>query len=359
MDLKKIVFPLLSIIIGLAIFAVVIGYAGIENILEVFRSTSLFYLFLFFVVTTAIMLLSVYRWQIVLKSFEYDVSFMPLLSYDVIGYAVSYLTPTARTGGVPLRAYLLKKQKVPFAEGMSSVALDKAMELIVNFLFAVFAVLIFILPLNIPASIKILSVTASLFILGLVLLFFFSLYFKKGFFSTAFKLFNFIPQFELMKKLRRKSRKLELYVHFFLRYRWKSSLACSLISVLIFVLMVLESKFGLLAIGYDAPLAYVFLIMAATAIAGLVPIPATLGILEMSEASVFLMLGINPYIGIAFALLVRAKDIIWTAAGVVLLSHTGINLFNLFIKNNKRKKNEKGLRSRGMEGAQAKIKDWF
>jgi uncharacterized protein (TIRG00374 family) len=337
MNLKKIVFPLLSIAIGLGIFSVVIGFAGIENILEVFKSTSLFYLFLFFVVTTLIMLLSVYRWKIVLMSYGYKVSFMKLLSYDFIGYAVSYLTPTARTGGVPLRAYFLKKQNVPLAEGLSSVAVDKSMELIVNFLFAVFAVLIFIFPLNIPSGFKIVSITFSLVILGLVLLFFFRLYFKKGFFSTAFKLINFIPQFELMKKLRRKARKLELYVHFFLRYRWKSFLICSLISVFIFVLMVLESKFGLLAIGYDAKIAYVFLIMAAIAVAGLIPIPATLGVLEVSEASVFLMLGINPYIGIALALIVRAKECLWTALVLVLLSNTGIKLFNLLINNRKNK----------------------
>lgn len=340
MDLKKIFFPLISIVIGLGVFVLVIGYAGIENILEVFKSTSLLYLFLFFVVTTLIMLLCVYRWEVVINSFGYDVSYLHLLSYGVIGFAVSYLTPTARTGGVPLRAYFLKKQRIPLAEGLSSVALDKAMELIVHFLFAVFAILIFIFPLNIPSSFKIFSIAISLMLLGLTLLFFFRLYFRKGFFSTAFKLFNFIPRFGFIKRLRRKARKLELYIHFFLRYRWRSFILCSLVSALIFILMVLEARFGLLAIGYDANLAYVFLIMAAIALAGLVPIPASLGISEISEASLFLMLGINPYIGIAFALIVRIKDFLWTAAGLVLLSHTGINLFSPFIKNNKRKRHE-------------------
>lgn len=340
MDWKKVFFPLISVVIGLGVFALVIGYAGINNILEVFKSTSLLYLFLFFVVTTSIMLLCVYRWKVVIKSFGYDVSFLHLLRYDVIGYAVSYLTPTARTGGVPLRAYFLKNERIPLPEGVSSVALDKAMELAVNFLFAVFAVLIFIFPTNLPTNFKIFSVTVSLILLGIMFLFFFNLYFKRGFFSTAFKLFNFIPRFRFIRRLMRKVRKLELYIHFFLRYRWKSFIKCSLISLLTFILVILESKFGLLAIGYDAKIAYIFLVMVAVGMAGLVPIPASLGILEFSEASLFLMLGINPYIGIAFALLIRLKDFIWTAAGLVLLSYTGVNLFSIFIKNKRKRKYE-------------------
>lgn len=340
MDLKKIFFPLVSIILGLGVFVLVIGYAGVENILEVFKSTSILYLLLFFVVSTLIMLLCVYRWKVAIRSFGYDVSYLHILNYGIIGYAVSYLTPTARTGGVPLRAYFLRKEKIPLTEGLSSVALDKAMELAVNFLFAVFAVLIFIVPINVSYRFKILSIAVTLSLLGIVLLFFFNLYFKRGFFSTAFRLFNFIPRFKFIRRWMRSVRKLELYVHFFLRYRWKSFIKCSIISALTFVLMVLESKFGLLAIGYDAKISCVFLVMAAVAIASLVPIPATLGILEVSEASLFLMLGINPYIGIAFALIIRLKDFLWTAAGLVLLSNTGINLFNLFIKNNKRRRHE-------------------
>ena len=339
MDLKKVFFPLLSILIGLGVFALVIGYAGVRNILSVFKSISIFYLFMFFLVTTLIMLLSVFRWQIILRSYGYNVAFIPLFCYNICGYAVGYLVPTPATGaGVPLRAYLLKKQKIPMAEGLSSIAVDKAMEIAVNFLFAVFAVLIFILPLNISPGFKNFSVIFSFIVFGLVLLFFINLYFKKGFFSTAFRLFNFIPQFALVKSIRKEIRKLELYIHFFLRYRWKSFMLCSMLSVLVFKLMVFESKFGLLAFGYDAKLAYVFLAMAAIGIAVMLPIPAALGVLEVSQASMFLMLGINPYIGIAFALVIRLKDFIWTAIGLVLLSNTGINILNLMVKDKRRKK---------------------
>ena len=101
--------------------------------------------------------------------------------------------------------------------------------------------------------------------------------------------------------------------------------------------MIFESKFGLLAIGYDASIAQIFLVMATIALASMVPIPANLGILEASEAYLLIILKINPYMGIAFALLVRLKDVRWTGIGLVLLSHTGVNIFALLLKNNKDK----------------------
>ena len=76
------------------------------------------------------------RWWFILRGQGYQVPFFRLLGYRLAGFGVSYFTPGPHFGGEPLQIYLLEKRhQLPRSTAVASIALDKSLELWVNFAF--------------------------------------------------------------------------------------------------------------------------------------------------------------------------------------------------------------------------------
>ena len=97
--------------------------------------------------------------------------------------------------------------------------------------------------------------------------------------------------------------------------------------------MFLEFKFALLVFGFEANPVQIILALSMVGFAYMMPIPAALGILEASEASMFTLLGINPGIGVAVSLLIRARDTIMMGLGLGSLSHYGLRIAKVASEN--------------------------
>ncbi len=79
--------------------------------------------------------LEAYGWKLTLGSYTDRVSFLKLLAVRTAGEVVNMTTPTAYVGGEPLKAYLLKRDHVPFVDGLASVILAKTVMSIAQVLF--------------------------------------------------------------------------------------------------------------------------------------------------------------------------------------------------------------------------------
>src|SRR3989338_5943987 len=121
---KTLVANFLSLVIGFAVFALVIKLAGLENVLGAVRGFSPIYFAPFLVVSGALFWAATYRWKIVLSGEGVDVPFRTLLKYKFVVFSINYFTPAARLGGEPLKVLLLKKQRIKSSKSFASVVVD-------------------------------------------------------------------------------------------------------------------------------------------------------------------------------------------------------------------------------------------
>ena len=84
-----------------------------------------------------------WRWWLVLRALGFNLSYPLLASYQLVCSSISYFTPGPHFGGEPLQVYLLsRRHAVPGPLATASVALDRLLEVLVNFSFLVAGVVI-------------------------------------------------------------------------------------------------------------------------------------------------------------------------------------------------------------------------
>jgi uncharacterized protein (TIRG00374 family) len=334
-NVKKIVSLAISVILGTALFTFITSHIGIGEIINSFKSFSFIKFLFYFSVSLTIVVVVVLRWSIILRSQGYKISFFKLMLYRMAGYAVSYLTPSAHVGGEFARAYLLKREGVPFSRGFTSIIIDKSLEITSDIFFASVGAIIILLTFNVSLQLKVLlTVVLSLLIL-LVVTFYHRMYYGKGFFTTIFRILK-LHKIRFLMKYEKILEEVELHTKRFFNHNIRTLVSASIISCFLWVLMIIEYKLAILLLGYNAPLAVVFLSLSMVGLAYIIPIPAALGVLEAGQFSIFTILGIQASIGVALGFLVRIRDLIWTFAGIIILSYYGLN-FLIAMKDNLKK----------------------
>ena len=82
------------------------------------------------------------RWWLILRALGQRVPYLRLSAHRLGAFGVSYFTPGTQFGGEPLQVYLIDEgHAVPLAIAITSVTLDKTIELLVNFSFLVAGVI--------------------------------------------------------------------------------------------------------------------------------------------------------------------------------------------------------------------------
>ncbi len=87
-------------------------------------------------------LVEAYGWKLTLGSYAQAVPFLKLFAIRTAGEVVNMTTPAAYVGGEPLKAYLLKRDHVPFVDGLASVILAKTVMTIAQVMFIVMGIVL-------------------------------------------------------------------------------------------------------------------------------------------------------------------------------------------------------------------------
>jgi len=321
-----------SVIIGAALFVVVLAFAGFDNIIEPFRKFSLFYLMLFLLTTALLHVISTLRWSTVLKYQGFKVPFFLLLRYRLIGTAVSYLTPAARLGGEPVRGFLLKKKlDLKTTHTYSSVLIETSLGMSIDALFISVILATLFLFFALPNQITGFALAISLFVVIALTIFYSTLISRLGPFSLILRIFSLFIRIRFLKELAKKIANIEDLMVEFICSRKKGVGQAILVSMLSWPVTFLQYKLALLSIGFDASITIILLSIIATSLAAMIPIPAAFGIQEAGQFSVFSLIAI-PSVGIALSLMIRFKDLLATLAGLVLLSHEGLSIIEVLKK---------------------------
>ncbi len=338
---KRLINLIISIIIGLAVFIFFIYRTGPGAIKLLTENMNWIYFALFLITSTLAHSLAVLRWSSIIKAYKKNIPFFRLFKQAMAGYAVSYVTPSARVGGEPVRAYMLKKESgMDLKTGTASIIIDRFVEFTGAIAFAILGIILLIYFPGIPISVKI--ILTIIISLGLTILsvFYYRTVTKAHSISSLLDFFN-IHKIGTLKKFIKILKEIELKMKYFFIKNKKQFIISNLIEAGYLIIIIIESKLILLTFGVNLPIAVIILALNIHGLVTFIPVPAGLGFLEAGEAGFFKIIGSTGTIGITYTLLMRLRDILFVSIGFASISHfSGKQISNIIktrsIKNNKK-----------------------
>jgi len=306
---KQILILFFSFILGAILFTSIFFYVDYKDLAQQIFKFSFWKFLIFLIVSSLVLILTTYRWSLVLKAYDVKIKFWKLFRYRLAGFGFSYMTPIAELGGAPFRAYLLKKENVKFSTGLLTVIIDNFLDVFTQSLIAAFGLALFISHLGLSSKMSwLLGVSAAFFIILVAWVY---LRLRRGRVVIA-------PLFKLLKikKLYRKMVKIERpFVNFFASHRRVFFKAISL-SLLTFLVSVFEIGILLSLMGFYLGIFNTFFAKVILNAANLFPVPAALGVSEWTQAGFFEGIMQGRSAGLTFSVLFKAKNIFYSLLGI-------------------------------------------
>lgn len=264
------------------------------------------------------------RWWLVLRGLGERLPFAAAAVCRLAGFTVSYLTPGPQTGGEPVQVYLASRRPgVSVAGASASVLLDKSYELLGNFFFLALGAATLAGLQIVPAG-----RAAALLLLPLALILPPALYLAallRGRRPISAALVAALRPRPRLRRARAARRLLALAgrgERLLVRYATVRSRILgqlALFFLLVWGLSVLEMALALRFLGIRLDLWRTVFVLTAGRLAFLLPLPAALGALELTQVGAFALLGYGPEAALGLVLYVRARDLLFAAAGALVI----------------------------------------
>ncbi len=320
----------ISLIVGLVLFILVIYKTGLRQIINDFRTISLVNFIILMVLRLIYWISRTLNWKIIIDSQDKKYPLTALLSARLADHAISYLTPSNLFGGEPVRAMMTPGTNRRRA--LATVIVDKTIELVSIISFTILGVIVAISRLKMPGRLKAIFL---IFSLGSALfLFFLVLKQKKGFFTWIIKLLAKVKiKPKIIQRSQEKIAELDHHISNYYRHHPRLFFKAYALYALTFLIWTYEIHLTLAFMNTpNLTLVKSFLIITLTTIAAVIPaIPGALGINELTNVAVFIILGLSPEKGVSLSLVRRVIALIYAGIGLMCLSHHQI-------KERKRKK---------------------
>lgn len=259
------------------------------------------------------------RWWIISRSMGARLPYFELSLYRLAGFGVSYFTPGSQFGGEPLLVELLRRRQFSGTKAAASVALDKAMEVTVNFAFLLFGLGVVLRMEILPRQVVLPLLGLFLILVSMpVVLLFLAARGAKPLRWLAQRIPPILRSWLRLHRWREWLRDTEFQMMEFLRgqprYFWGALGASAASWALLTVEYWLMARY--LGLGLD--LRETVAVMTAARIAILMPLPGGLGTLEASQAWSVAALGLAAESGLALALVIRGRDILFGGTGLAV-----------------------------------------
>ena len=275
------------------------------------------------------------RWWLILWGLGYKLPFGMTMGHRLAAAGVSYFTPGPQFGGEPVQVLLVEKvHNVPRITAVSSVALDKSIELLFNFSFLVLGMVIILQSSVLDAGVGRESAAAvgsvqvvwPLVLLSFPILYLVALWRGRqpiaGFMRVTMPVFSrrlaWANKFETAVRGMAASEKLAgQFCH-------QSPLnlgAVLLVTLLSWLTMVVEFGMMLTFLGAEVSFLEAIVVLTAVRFAYLLPLPGGLGTVEAAQVWVMTQLGFDPAVGLSASLLMRGRDILLGLTGLWWVNH--------------------------------------
>ena len=300
---------------GCAALVALIRRAGSENVWEILAGVRPGWMVVWLGVEAIIFVGFAMRWRMLLRSLGAEFPLRRLVGVRVAGLTVGTLTPGAKLAGEPLRAYLVARDGVPSGTAIASVAVDRALELVANLVFAVAYCALFALRDRTTAVRLLIVVILSglAFVVATALL---VRRLRAGGSIVPRRMFGILDRLgasaDAIERTDRALREL-------LFARPRMLVGALLASLALNALILTEYGVLFIAFGVWPTLPDLAGALLGVGLAHALPIPASLGALEGAQAVVFGFAEGNSRLAIVAATAARVRDIGWTIPGVVYL----------------------------------------
>lgn len=265
------------------------------------------------------------RWQLIVNRHLPEgkrVSFYRTYMHRMGGFAMSYLTPAAQVGGEPVRIALMSgEEDVSVKQATSSVLLDVAFELSAYLIFILAGVLLALAEGLGDANSMIIIFVGLGGLLLFLLIFFTTISRGHGFFGPLFSFFR-LHNVKALQHFREGIVETEEMMQKFLKKNPGLVIIVALLSMTVISFRVVEVIYIAHFFGVDVNFAQSFLASTLPGVALILPVPAGVGVFEGSFAAVFTLLAV-PLNAVAFALIIRGRDLIFITIGSLHILQKG------------------------------------
>lgn len=341
--MKKIIFFVVSILIGLILFVIVIWKVGLQEILHTINYFSISKWFVILLLSATQFYITLFRWKLVLRSQGFKVPLIKLVASKLVGFSVDYTTPSPNVGGEAIRAYVLQKDTgIGFSQGLASIIIDKVMDFSYALPFVLFSIFYVLIKFSLPWKIMAGLLFVSFSFIFLILLFYYKTLRKKEFFGAIIRFLQ-LHRLSFVAGVMDKIAQFEqIIIDFF--HRDKKTFYRGLILSLLGGIFAISGVWLILVfLGLTVNLLQVILIATLGIITFLLPIPGSFGSTETGEILIFSLFDFRPEYAIAYTLIFRSIDFLKVGVGFLFLSHFGLKIGQTIIRGGGVKLNKNNL----------------
>lgn len=277
----------------------------------------------FLVTMVALWTLATIRWRMLVAGVCRAPALGGLMWYRLAGQSVSMLIPSAKLGGEPVRGYLLARDGVRAPEAMASVAIDRVLDMGAGTVFTVLfaAVLLSHGMPSLQGTLEGVAVAASALLAGIAMTIR-RLHGGRGVVTAMIRRTR-LDRWGVIERRMAVVEDAETGAQRLVG-RLPLMTGAFVLGLAINLGVLLEYELLLSAFGLPhQPVAIVAAIFA-TGAAHSMPVPAGVGVLEGAQMALFAALGYPADVGLAVALAVRLRELLWLLPGLVYLLGRGI-----------------------------------
>jgi glycosyltransferase 2 family protein len=306
-------------IVSLLLVGYTLYLAPLADIGKIMGNLRVWQILLLALVNLSILIAFGFRWWWLLRSLGFSIPYKDILRYRLAAFGISYFTPGPQFGGEPLQVYYLKKyHHLPTSEALTSLSLDKLLELLANFTFLAIGLVIIIARGQLLFKDNTLLLMLVIILASVPGLYVLLLYRdKKGLTHLSHSLPSKMANHTKLQRALNTLRQAEAQMAQYCQQQPSTLIGLMLVSGLVWVALVYEYWLALNFLGTNLDLTTALFFIVAARLAFLTPLPGGLGALEFSQTFTAQSLGLGAELGAGIGLLIRARDIFFGISGLV------------------------------------------
>jgi len=320
--MRKFLLFLILLLIGCFLFYGVIKWVGWEEVKETLFTFSGYKGIVILAVTILIWLSGVWRWRFILKSQGCNVSILGLGEIFFAGTTINYFfSPPVYFGGELFRAYIARKKfSLPQEKNFAAIVIEKILSASVILVFLILGIVSFIFLTELPFENFGIITIGLIGVLAVGLSVFYFRSFKKESILRYFFRFSGLKNNKNSKMIKNIEKETFRFFDFKKSLMWKGLG----IAFLRYFLILARCWFLVFFLTGETGFLISLIILFFLILASILPLPARLGGLEITQAFAFGSLGLGKVVGITFSFIIRGAEILVALFGLMLLIKLGI-----------------------------------
>ena len=290
---------------------------SLAQVWDALSQLSLLSLAILLLLNGVIILIFSSRWWIILRALGHKIPYLTLTKYRLAGFGVGYFTPGPQFGGEPLQVYFLhKNHDISTETALTSVSLDKLLEMLSNFTFLAIAMLVVVWQ---GLFFQEMAGTVVGFMAGMIILllcYIIVLWMGQTPLAWIFGRLSLKRNQASPSVIRQTLLNVESQIGSFCRDKPRTLLLSGLLSALKWILLFGEYALALRFLGLEVSLVNALAIIVFARLAFLTPLPGGLGALEAGQVFAMQSLGFEPVFGVSMSLFIRVRDSLFGLFGL-------------------------------------------